>query len=245
MGISRVKFRILHGIDLSIQGYANLGRAVNHFVDRISVNALNDGTSVPLFMSLQLKKPGTKIRSLMIKRRKKPFNLENTPTCKSFFNITEIPYPGNVNFAVNAGLWNNSGFTNRQKMFLFKFYNNTLGINTRTSHFAQNGTRHCFFCSKKRLPEQNDETFTHLFFTCSTVQDWHEQFINKCFPELLPLDDMRKKSLWFLGFHDEMFTPIVIHAFLSFQYCVWEAKLKKKQSLPSILYFYPFLTVSL
>ncbi len=149
----------------------------------------------------------------MIKRRKKPFNLENTPTCKSFFNITEIPNPGNVHFAVNAGLWNNSGFTNRQKMFLFKFYNNTLGINTRTSHFAQNGTRHCFFCSKKRLPEQNDETFTHLFFTCSTVQDWHEQFINKCFPELLPLNDMRKKSLWFLGFHDEMFTPFVIHAF--------------------------------
>jgi hypothetical protein len=147
--ISRVEFRIVHGIDLSIQGYANLGRAVNHFVDRISVNALNDGTSVPLFMSLQLKKPGTKIRSLLVKRRKKPFNLENTPTCKTFFNITGIPYPGNQKFTANAGLWNSSGFTNRQKMFLFKFYNNTLGINTRTSHFAQNGTRNCFFWYKK------------------------------------------------------------------------------------------------
>jgi hypothetical protein len=229
--ISRVEFRIVHGIDLSLQGYANLGRAVNHFVDRISVNALNDGTSVPLFMSLQLKKPGTKIRSLLVKRRKKPFNLENTPTCKSFFNITGIPYPGNEKFTANAWLWNNSGFTNRQKMFLFKFYNNTLGINTPTSHFAQDGTRNCFFCSKKRIPEQNDETFTHLFINCSTVQDWHDSFINKCFPELLPLNDMSKKSLWFLGFYDELYTPIVIHAFLSFQYCVWEAKLKK--TIPS------------
>jgi hypothetical protein len=42
---------------------------------------------------------------------------------------------------------------------------------------------------------------------------------------------MGKKSLWFLGFHDELYTPIVIHAFLSFQYCVWEAKLKK--TIPS------------
>jgi hypothetical protein len=119
--ISRVEFRIVHGIDLSIQGYVNLGRAVNHFVDRISVNALNDGTSVPLFMSLQLKKPGTKIRSLLVKRRKKPFNLENTPTCKSFFNITGIVYPGNEKFAANAGLWNSSGFTNRQKCSYLNF----------------------------------------------------------------------------------------------------------------------------
>jgi predicted membrane metal-binding protein len=48
---------------------------------------------------------------------------------------------------------------------------------------------------------------------------------------MLPLTDMRKKSIWFLGFHDELFTPIAMYAFLSFQYCVWEAKLKK--TIPS------------
>jgi hypothetical protein len=50
----------------------------------------------------------------MVKRRKKPFNLENTPTCKTFFNITGSAYSGNDRFSINAGLWNISGFTNMQ-----------------------------------------------------------------------------------------------------------------------------------
>jgi hypothetical protein len=82
-----------------------------------------------------------------------------------------------------------------------------------------------------RGSEQNDETFVHLFFNCSTVRAWHDSFINKCFPELLPLDDMSKKSLWLLGYYDDLYTPIIIHAFLSFQFCIWEAKFKK--NIPS------------
>jgi hypothetical protein len=84
----------------------------------------------------------------MLKRRKKPFNLESQQTCKTFFNITDIPYIGNEKFARVVSLWNISGFTNREKSFIFKFYNNILGINTRTSHFAANPTRACFFAQK-------------------------------------------------------------------------------------------------
>jgi hypothetical protein len=68
--ITRAEFRIVHNIDLSITGYANLGQAVNHFVNRLSVHAINDGTAISLFNSLQLKKPGVKIRSIMSKRKK-------------------------------------------------------------------------------------------------------------------------------------------------------------------------------
>jgi hypothetical protein len=71
--ITRAEFRIVHNIELSITGYANLGQAVNHFVNRLSVHALNDGTAISLFNSLQLKKPGVKIRSIMSKRKKKTF----------------------------------------------------------------------------------------------------------------------------------------------------------------------------
>jgi hypothetical protein len=72
--ITRAEFRILHDIDLLLTGYANLGGAVNHFVDCLTVNLLNDGMSMPLSANLQLKKPGAKIRSIFQKRRKKPFN---------------------------------------------------------------------------------------------------------------------------------------------------------------------------
>jgi hypothetical protein len=68
--ISRAELRILHDIELSITGYANLGQAVNHFVNRLSVHAINDGTAISLFNCLQLKKPGVKIRSIMSKRKK-------------------------------------------------------------------------------------------------------------------------------------------------------------------------------
>jgi hypothetical protein len=109
-------------------------------VNRLTVNPINDGTSVPLNDKLQLKKPGAKIRSILQKRRKKPFNIETMPTCRNFFEITGLEFVGNELFSKNLSIWNRSGFTNRQKMFFYKFYNNTLGINVRTSHFVANGT---------------------------------------------------------------------------------------------------------
>jgi hypothetical protein len=225
--ISRVEFRILHGIDLTVNGYANLGAAVNHFVNRLSVNAINDGTSFPLFASLQLKKPGEKIRSILVKRRKKPFDLENNPTCKKFFEITGITYVGNELYSKNLTVWTWSGFSNRQKMFLFKFFNNTLGINVRTSHFAPNGTRICFFCSKLRVDERNDETFEHLFFSCPTVREWQSRFISKCFSELPALDASENKILWFLGLHGQQTNVLILSAIMTFQFCIWESKLRK------------------
>jgi hypothetical protein len=44
--ITRVELRILWGIGLRLVGYANLCRSLNHFVNRLSINRLNDGTSV-------------------------------------------------------------------------------------------------------------------------------------------------------------------------------------------------------
>jgi hypothetical protein len=164
----------------------------------------------------------------MVKRRKKPFNLEKMPTCKSFFQTAEIDYVGNDLFSRNVSLWNKSGFTNRQKMFFYKFYNNTLGINVRTSHFVANGTRDCFFCSKRRPVERNDETFVHLFFNCPTVSEWHADFILKCFPEMPRMDDRTKKIFWLLGYTEANYSILVMTAVLSFQFHIWEAKLKKK-----------------
>jgi hypothetical protein len=40
---------------------------------------------------------------------------------KTFFKITGIPYIGNDTFAKIISVWNISGFTNREKTFIFKF----------------------------------------------------------------------------------------------------------------------------
>jgi len=60
--ITRVEPRQNCGIDISVAGYANLGKAVTHFVNRLSTNRLNDSTTLCLQDSLNIKKPGPKIR---------------------------------------------------------------------------------------------------------------------------------------------------------------------------------------
>jgi hypothetical protein len=122
--LTRQEFRISLGLDLSVTGYANLGRAVNHFINQLSVNQLNDGTSCHIADCFRLKKPGKKIRMALVKRRKKPFNLETLTTCQTFFRITELNYIGNDLFGQVVELWIRSGFTNRMKTFIFKFFNN-------------------------------------------------------------------------------------------------------------------------
>jgi hypothetical protein len=54
--ITRVELRQNCGIDLTVSGYSNLGRALNHFVNRLKANRTSDGTSVSLRESLNIKK---------------------------------------------------------------------------------------------------------------------------------------------------------------------------------------------
>jgi hypothetical protein len=225
--ITRAELRLLWGVDLSLTGYANLGKSLNHFVNRLSINRLNDGTTVGLREDLSIKNPGKKIRKKMLKRRKKPFNLETQQTCKSFFKITGMQYIGNDTFSKIVAMWNISGFTNREKTFIFKFYNNILGLNTRTSHFAANPNRGCFFCSKMTPPVTTDETFLHLFLICPTTKKWHDQFMSTYLPNLLLNDGNLEKNFWFLGLAGENFNLFLCSAVLTFQFCIWEQKLKK------------------
>ncbi len=117
----------------------------------------------------------------------------------TFFRITDIPYVGNKMISSITAIWTVPGFTNRQKSVIFKYFNNILGLNTGTSHFAANATRVCTFCAKKNPPEVNDETFLHLFHTCSTTRIWQQQFIARCFPEMGNFDTLEEKKLWMLG----------------------------------------------
>jgi hypothetical protein len=69
--LTRAEFRIQLRIDLTLTGYANLGRAVNHFVNRLTVNRLNDGSATTLFSNIQFKKPGEKLRNMLVKKKEK------------------------------------------------------------------------------------------------------------------------------------------------------------------------------
>ncbi len=193
----RIDLNISLGLNSSILGYTNLGSALNFYKNCQIRNNNSDGTSTRIDISLNIKKPAQKICNGFVSKQKKTFDLSTQTTVVSFFRIIEIEYIGNAGFAWILKSWNGTG-TNRYRMFVFKFYNNILGINTRTSHFGTNVTRRCFFCFKAGRAD-TDESVLHLFFMCPTVIDWHNEFLNTFVMPLNPLSVINKKKLFLLG----------------------------------------------
>jgi hypothetical protein len=150
-----------------------------------------------------------------------------------FLELTELEYPqANNGLTIQITVWSMGGFSNRARVFLFKFYNNILGLNTRISHFVPDQSRACTFCSiTGNINPVPDESFIHLFFTCETSANWHIQFLSKYFPHLVTMNRVQRAGFFFLGKipamdKDNLF---IICAVLLFQFCIWEEKLRKKE----------------
>jgi hypothetical protein len=175
-----------------------------------------------------IKKPGRKCRKILSTGR--IGTLGDVSTVKTFFRLLTVPYIGDENFAENVSWWNYNCLPNRIRMFAFKFYNNILGLNTRTSHFAVNPTRTCTFCSiQNSLVPVPDESFKHLFLDCPTVRNWQASFVLTNFGGV-PLSEVELIKFWFLGLLPRDLKPnlAVLTAVLIFQYCIWEEKLRKR-----------------
>jgi len=120
-----------YGLELGVQGYERLVKCLNHFVSKLKINKSNDGSKKTLVSVYgKLKKPGPKIRESLLKKRKKTFDLAKQPQSVTFAKITNTVLPNNVVFGEIVALWSKNGFNTRVKTFLFKFYNNILGLNT-------------------------------------------------------------------------------------------------------------------
>ncbi len=226
-------------LPLSEIGYGRLSNALNCFLDR-TAHQRNDTDSAKSIKDefCFIKKLGRKCR--LILSTGWVGTLENVTTVKTFFQLIETPYTGDNSFSDNVSWWNMYILPNRICMFAFKFYNNILGINTRTSHFAVNPTRACTFCSLATPPPHPDESFIHLFLNCPTIRNWHSNFLTLFFNGLQLTEDQSKK-FWFLGLlpRDTIANPSILTSVLLFQYCCWEEKLRKrKPSVTTILYLF-------
>jgi hypothetical protein len=51
--------------------------------------------------------------------------------------------------------------------------------------------------------------------------------LTNCFPEFGILPESDQKKLWFLGLVNDVLNPFGVGAILSFQFCIWENKLRK------------------
>jgi hypothetical protein len=233
---TRIELNMDYGVNLSIESYVKLAACLNHFVRRMRPNARNNGSSISLSDNfLHLKSPGKKLRECVTKKRKIELDASKIRSVTSFCLLTHSNPPSEDTVGTWLELWNRGGLSNRIKTFLFKFYNNILGLNTRVSHFVVDQNRGCTFCDGTGTTVP-DETFIHLFMECPTTFDWHNQFLRKYLPHLFYMDLHQRTRFFFWGIlpGEQILNKFLILSVMILQFCVWEEKLRKKNH-PSIL----------
>jgi hypothetical protein len=94
----------------------------------------------------------------------------STRNINKFARNIDIIVSGEQSKILNS-LWTKNYFSNQDRTFFFKLYNNTLGFNNAVAHFVQGHNPYCSFCELARSPEQNNETPLHLFFECRYVSE--------------------------------------------------------------------------
>jgi hypothetical protein len=121
--------------------------------------------------------------------------------------------------------WNKTFLPSTVRVFIFKFYNNMLGLNSRVAHFNPGINASCTFCEDRKFLPAPKETMEHLFFYCPVVADLIQGFCTKF---------LRNPELE----HDMYFTSEInvfevknnsLNLVLDiFRYVLWQYKLKKK-----------------
>ena len=105
--------------------------------------------------------------------------------------VTFLKLTGSANIETNRlrgmmGAWNNSYLPGNIHTFLFKFYNNILGLNVRVSKFNQLIDPSCTFCSNRNFRPAERESFAHLFYYCETTHAILTEFLKRYFTINVP-----------------------------------------------------------
>ncbi len=194
------ELRIDLNVVLTVTGYVRLCLCLNHFYARIRPNTRNDGSAHSWWEEYgTVLNPGKKLRKCLSRKRRKQITIGTLPTTLTFFRLIDIDFNNDYEGAAQISAWSCSGINNRIRTFLFRFFNNLLGLNTRLSHFVENHDRACTFCTVSGSAIRPDESFKHLFFTCPTMKHWHGKFIEKYFPQLQQMSESEQVAFWFLG----------------------------------------------
>ena len=118
--------------------------------------------------------------------------------------------------------------------FIFRFLNNCLPINTRTSHFVDNVDRSCTFCilslGARFYGPAPEETFIHLFLNCPIVQNILDRFMTDFIGMTMPLQDNLVKKYLFQGDQLENSSFNLFNSWTRWilLYLIWSAKCRKR-----------------
>jgi hypothetical protein len=201
----------------------------NTFKSAVSKYGGGGGKCVTLrefFMSF---KKGSRYFRKFFNRNDPKGKISSSVNCKTFLRLIDCTSPGDIRLRYLYSSWNKFYYNSHIRVFLFKYYNNLLGLNSRVSHFNRDINASCTFCSITGPNPVPAETFSHLFFFCPTVNGLLTAIVNKY---------LRNRELtaqqYFLSSISLNEQDNNLHAlfFDLVRYLVWQAKLFKK--IPTI-----------
>jgi hypothetical protein len=121
--------------------------------------------------------------------------------------------------------WNVSFLNSSIREFVFKYYNNILGLNSRVAHFNLEVNSGCTFCNITNNRPVPKETIQHLFFYCPTIYGIICTFFDRYIA-----NSVNDKCNYFLSnlSSNEQVNNVVTIVWDIFRYVVWQFKLQKR-----------------
>ena len=223
------------GIELSLMTYIRIGQALTFFNTKIKKRTANNGLAISLMFFLKRSEKGSKkYRNVLTvgDNSAKKKVISEAPVVVSFFNLIQKERPDPLHLNRMHNFWSYNFLPIRTREFVFKFFNNSLGLNTRISNFVENVDRSCSLCVASKVGPACEESFSHLFLYCPVTKKLQEEFLLKYLPDIL--ENLRtssdRKILWFeFRYKNDLNFNILLSVVIClFQNTIWEFKLKKK-----------------
>jgi hypothetical protein len=219
------------GIEFDLNCYMRLHTAFQFYQDSRRDDEPTPEQSISFFMKTFTKgsRPYRRILEYFINSKE---TLTQNNSVATFFGLLGTGILNETLLKHCWSMWNNTYFINTQREFLYKYFNNILGLNARVSKFIVGHPAECTFCvaSKEPLPI-NSEGFIHLFFECPHGSKYRNMAEREFFPEILALSEENKKIFWLLGLVPDgaefKCNRFIQSAVLSFNYLLWKMKLGK------------------
>ena len=121
-------------------------------------------------------------------------------TVETFFKLINTPKLTAAQLKLCWGAWNCTFYGNRQREFLYKFFNNILGLNIRVNKFVAGHPAECTLCTVGKEPAPvMAESFLHLFFDCQYSSRYRAICEELYFPEIINGSQEQKRLFWFTG----------------------------------------------
>jgi hypothetical protein len=218
-----------YDLNLTLVIYMRLQTAVHFFLEKKGGVPPAIPMSAHTFFS-SFKKGSQGFRKIIGRKYNSAVDIQNIPSWNTFRTLTGLPEVSNSELKSLLGFWNFSGQPNTMREFIYKYFYNQLGLNTRVSHFVLNHSRNCTFCTLHRPVMANipEESFKHLFFECEATKDRQSALVRKYFPEILPMTENEKLQFWMIGRVKNKLNFFTLFSVLAFQCLIWQMKLRKE-----------------